>query len=110
MTPPNRMPSRSKSPAKTIAADTVVIGSRSTESLVAEFGDLVERIGDKPPKGAATIRQLAQVWNLSVEQTTERVRQMVKNGRLVAVGKFRVAIDNKGRYAVPHYVRARPCA
>jgi hypothetical protein len=106
------MQSRSKSPAKTTAttADTVVIGNRSMESLVAEFGDLVERVGDKPPKGAATIRQLAQVWNLSVEQTTERVRQMVKDGRLKAVGKFRVAIDNKGRYAIPHYVRARPCA
>jgi hypothetical protein len=104
------MPSRSKSPVKTIATDTVVIGNRSMESLVAEFGDLVERVGDKPPKGAATIRQLAQVWNLSIEQTTERVRRMVKDGRLEAVGKFRVMIDNKGLYAIPHYVRARPCA
>ena len=110
MTRPNRMQSRSKPPAKTIATDTVVIGNRSVESLVAEFGDLVDRIGDKPPEGAATIRQLAQIWNLSIEQTTERVSRMVKDGRLVAAGKFRVVIDNKGPFAIPHYVRARPCA
>jgi hypothetical protein len=109
------MPSRSKPPAKTTATDTtatdtVVIGSRSMESLIAEFGDLVERIGDNPPKGAATIRQLAQVWNLSIGQTKERVRRMVKDGRLEPVGKFRVVIDNKGPFSIPHYVRARPCA
>jgi hypothetical protein len=104
------MPSRSKPPAKTTATDTVVIGNRSMESLIAEFGDLVERVGDNPPKGAATIRQLAQIWNLSVEQTTERVRQMVKNGRLVAVGKFRVQNGQRGMHPIMHYVRVRPCA
>jgi hypothetical protein len=104
------MPSRSKPPAKTIATHTVVIGNRSMESLIAEFGDLVEQVGDKPPEGAATIRQLGQVWNLSIKQTTERVRRMVKDGRLEPIGKFRVVVDNKGPFAIPHYVRARPCA
>jgi hypothetical protein len=80
------------------------------ESLIAEFGDLVERVGDNPPEGAATIRQLAQIWNLSIEQTTERVQRMVKDGRLVAAGKFRVPSGNRGLHPIPHYVRARPCA
>jgi len=110
MTRPNHTQSRSKSPAKTNATDTVVIGNRSMESLIAEFGDLVERVGDNPPEGAATIRQLAQIWNLSIEQTTERVQRMVKDGRLVAAGKFRVPSGNRGLHPIPHYVRARPCA
>jgi hypothetical protein len=104
------MPSRSKPPAKTIATDTVVIGNCSIESLIAEFGDIVEPVGDKLPRGAATIRQLAQVWNLSIKQTADRVQRMVKDGRLVAAGKFRVQNGQRGTYPIMHYVRARPCA
>jgi hypothetical protein len=104
------MLSRSKPPAKTIATDTVVIGNRSMESLIAEFGDIVERVGDKLPEGAATIRELAQVWNLSIKQTSDHVQRMVKDGRLVAAGKFRVQNGQRGMHPIMHYVRARPCA
>ncbi len=96
------------SPSKTIRGDTVIIGDRSFESLAAEFGDLVPPVAvDTPPKGAATIRDIARVWKLGELATRRRVYRLIDSGQMKLAGRFRVTNGARGVYPIAHYVRVR---
>jgi hypothetical protein len=91
------MPSRS---------DTVIVGNKSFESLVAEFGNLSLPAPDLPPPGTASVKDLAKVWGLSNCHTRVKIAKLVGAGVLKEVGRYRVPKTSGGTYPVMHYTKA----
>lgn len=96
------------SPSKTVRGDIVIIGDRSFESLAAEFGDLSPPVQvDTPPRGAATVAQLAKIWGLREMATRRRIDRLIDAGQMKYLGRFRVSNGARGVYPLAHYVRVR---
>jgi hypothetical protein len=91
------MPSRS---------DTVIVGNKSFEALVAEFGNLSLPAPDLPPPGTASVKDLAKVWGLSNRRTREKIANLVAAEVLKEAGRYRVAKSNGGTQPVMHYTKA----
>jgi hypothetical protein len=91
------MPSRS---------DTVIVGNKSFEALIAEFGNLSLPVPDFPPPGTASVKDLAKVWGLSNRRTREKIANLVAAGVLKEAGRYRVPIASRGTYPVMHYAKA----
>ena len=91
------MPSRS---------DTVIVGEKSFEALVAEFGNLSLPAPDLPPPGTASAKDLAKVWGVCDRYAREKILKLVAAGVLKEAGRYRVPIASRGTYPVMHYTKA----
>lgn len=95
---------------KSAEGGIVTVGTKPLEHIMAEleaeFRDLAPKIGTQPPKGAATVAQLAKVWSCSRQCARLRVNHLVETGQMKIVGKFLVPSGNRGSYPTVYYARA----
>jgi hypothetical protein len=102
------MTHRTRKPKHSDESATVVIGDKSWESLVAEFGDLRPVTTRRPPPpGAATADQLQKIWNRSGSYSRKMVRDLLSAGKLKFVGKFHTEAGLRNSYPVAHYMRVK---